>query len=233
MAEDSDGDVIRLPTGIDGLDELIDGGIPKNAVVLISGGPGGGKTTFCSQFLAEGFEQGESGIYITMEEQPDEIVESAELIGFPFQNAIENEDLKVEYVNPAKGSGFLNKIEYYIDEIDADRIVIDSVSVMGMYSDSAARIRERLYKIMKRLKRTGATALMTAEIPDSEKDAVSRFEVEEFVADGVIVLYYTGMEEGSFRSLEVRKMRKTDHTPGTYPFEIAEGDGITVRSTSL
>jgi circadian clock protein KaiC len=230
MAEDG---VERIDTGIDGLNELTGGGIPQNAVVLVSGGPGCGKTMFCSQFLAKGLENDEGGLYITMEEQPEEIIESAELIGFDFEDAVDDGSLKVEYMNPAKGSGFLNKIEYYIEDVEAERIVLDSVSVMGMHSDSQARIRERLYKIMKRLKRSGATIVMTAEIPDSEPDAVSRFEVEEFVADGVVVLYYTGTGSGSFRSLEVRKMRKTDHTPGTYPFEIEEDAGLDVSTTEI
>lgn len=220
-------DIRRTPTGIDGLDELIEGGLPESSITLISGGAGCGKTIFCNQFLWEGLQNGERVRYISLEEPVDDVLSDAEVFGWQFKDYAEEGQYKITYIKPTAGSrGFIDKIEELASDGDVDRLVIDSISVMlGSFGGTQAEKRQNLYDLVRAVKKSGATAVLTSEVPENDDEALSRFGVSEFVADGVIKLYYTGVGEGSFRNLEVRKMRKTAHTPGTHPFKITD-DGI-------
>lgn len=220
----------RKSTGINGLDELIQGGIPENFAVLISGSAGCGKTILSSQFLWEGVQQGESGLYLTLEENPESIKSDAEAFGWDF----DHEKIDVDYVNPVGGRRFIENVTDRIDEGGFERLVIDSISILlGFYQNDINKLRENFYKLTNSIKRSGSTAYFTSEVPEKEEDSLGRYEIEEFVVDGVIVLYYTGIGESSFRNIEVRKMRKTSHTPGTFPFQIKTGEGIKVKKKRL
>ncbi len=224
-------DIPRVPTGVEGLDALIDGGLPEGSVTLVAGGAGAGKTILSSQFLWHGLQQGESVRFITLEEQADSIKEDMALFGWDVSPYEEDGRFKIEYVQPAAGErGFLNKVNDLASEPDVSRLVIDSVSIMlGAYGGTEAERRSNMYDLVRNVKQSEATTILTSEIRDEDTDSLSRYNVAEFVADGVIVLYYEGVGEGTFRNIEVRKIRKTAHTPGTFPFEITD-DGITVRA---
>ncbi len=226
-------DIERVSTGIEGLDGLIEGGLPKGSVTVVSGGAGCGKTIFCSQYLWHGLQNGETCRFITLEEPEDDIKDDMAVFGWDFESYEDSGDFMVKYIQPAVGErGFLQKVNELADDGDVDRLVIDSVSVMlGSYGGEEAKKRDNVYDLLRNVKRSGATTLLTSEITEESDDSLSRYDVAEFVADGVIVLYYEGVGEGTFRNLEVRKMRRTAHTPGTYPFEITD-DGIEVHSES-
>jgi len=217
-------DVPRVQTGIKGLDNLIEGGVPKKSVTLISGGAGCGKTIFCNQFLWHGLKKGQKARYISLEEPVEDIMKDAQVFGWDFKKHERSGDFKITYITPSSGSrGFIDKIKELASEPGVERLVIDSVSVMlGAYGGTQAKKRENLYDLMRSVKDAGPTTIMTSEIPENDEKALSRFGVSEFVADGVVVLYYTGVGEGTFRNLEVRKMRRTNHTPGTHPFKITD-----------
>lgn len=220
--------VERIKTGINGLDELIQGGVPKGSNTLLSGGAGTGKTLFCCQFLWEGLQNGENCLYITMEEDPDDIKDDAREFGWTFDDY--EETFKIEFMNPFQVSGgFDDHIRELIDEVDADRVVIDSTSVMGMYAESGGEIRKQLYELIKTLKRAGVTTIMTAEIPKKDDGASSRYGVEEFVADGVIVLKGLGVGGEMGRRLVIEKMRRTDFEEDIYPMDINIDKGIVVH----
>lgn len=219
--------VSRVSTGVEGLDELVEGGLPEGSVTLISGGSGCGKTIFCNQFLWDGLQKGETTRFISLEEPVPDIKSDAKVFGWDFER-YENEDkFEMTYIKPSAGSrGFIDKVNQLVHEGDISRLVIDSISVMlGAYGGSMAKKRDNLYDLLRNIKDKGPTTLITSEILENEENALSRFGVSEFVADGVIVLYYTGVGEGTFRNVEVRKMRRTDHTPGTHPFKITD-EGI-------
>jgi len=226
--------VERVHTGIPGLDDLVDGGIPKGSVTLISGGAGCGKTIFCNQYLWEGLQQGEKVRYISLEEPVEDILEDAKVFGWDFDPYIENEQFKMVYLKARSGSrGFIEKVNQLASEEGVERLVIDSISVMlGVYGGTQAKKRDNLYNLIRSIKKSGATTFITSEIPENDEKALSRFGVSEFVADGVISLYYTGVGEGTFRNLEVRKMRRTAHTPGTHPFKITD-NGIKLSKSGL
>jgi KaiC/GvpD/RAD55 family RecA-like ATPase len=220
--------VERISSGIPGLDELIEGGIPKSSVTLISGGTGTGKTTFCSQFLMEGLEKGEKTLYISTEEPPEAILDDSEEYNWNFREYQEKGQYEIDYIDPSKNEFLSGAIKEKINNVSPERIVIDSISVFGIYWEDQYETRRNLQDLVAMLRRADSTIIMTAEIPEDEEDALSRSKVSEFVADGVIALYYQAVGEGSFRNIEVRKMRRTDHTPGTHPLEITD-EGMRIK----
>lgn len=222
--------VERISSGIPGLDTLIDGGIPKGSVTLVSGGAGTGKTIFCSQYLWHGLQNGENCLFVTLEEEPDEIMADAREFGWDFDDYGEDR-FQMMYLNPFKDSGgFADRIREKIKEVDADRVVIDSTSTMGMYSTEPGKIRERLYNLIRKLRQEKVTAILTSEIPHHNPDAISRFGVEEFVSDGVIVLRGVGIAGEMGRRLRVEKMRKTELTEDVFTMAFTH-EGLKVEAT--
>lgn len=219
--------VERIETGIPGLDELIEGGFPVGSVTLVSGGAGAGKTIFSSQFLWHGLQEDENCLFITLEEDPDEIMEDAAEFGWDFAEYA-GERFKMVYLNPFQGdAGFTSRIRRHIDEVEADRVVIDSTSVMGMRQQDPGRIRENLYDLVRNLRKANVTSVITSEIPRGT-DNISRYGVEEFVADGVIVLRGLGVAGEMGRRLRIEKMRKTDIAEDVFSLDFTD-DGLTVR----
>lgn len=217
-------EVRRVSTGIDGLDDLVQGGFPESSITLIAGGAGCGKTIFCNQFLWEGLQKGENVRYISLEEPVDDILKDSHGFGWRFEDYTDDGQYKITYIKPTAGSrGFIDKIRELSSEDGVERLVIDSISVMlGSYGGTQAEKRQNLYDLVRAIKQNGPTTIFTSEVPENDDEALSRFGVSEFVADGVVKLYYTAVGEGSFRNLEVRKMRRTAHTPGTHPFKITD-----------
>jgi len=217
----------RLSTGVPGLDDLIEGGLLKESTTLVSGGAGTGKTIMSCQFLWQGLQNGEKGLFITMEEDVDDIIDDAREFGWDFDEYRKEGMFDIVFLNPFRGSGLEDKIREAIDEVDADRVVIDSTSVFGMYTNSKGEVRKQLYELIKELKRAGVTSLLTSEIPD-EEEGMSRFGVEEFVADGVILLTGYSLGEATFRSLQVVKMRRTEIDEDICNLHVT-GEGISVE----
>ncbi|MCJ7450230.1 MAG: hypothetical protein MUP58_00645, partial [Candidatus Nanohaloarchaeota archaeon QJJ-9] len=118
--------------------------------------------------------------------------------------------------------GLKEHIVELVNKMDADRVVIDSISVMGMYTQGAAEVRRRLYELIKHLRREEVTTVITSEAPKGNEDSISRFGVEEFVSDTVVTLHYMGIGGGIFRNIEVPKIRKTDQEKGSFPMEISD-----------
>ena len=216
---------IRVPTGIPGLDSLIEGGLLKNNIILVTGGTGTCKTIMCLQFIWEGLKRGEPCVYLSLEEDPNEIKADARQFGWDLDKYEEKDLFRIIYHDPFEtdvSSVLVNQIEY----IKAKRLVVDSMSMLGLYMKDQATVRKQLGKLMKSVKNVGCTTLVTSEIVEESK-ALSRFGVEEFVVDGVIVLNYLGIGQESNRSLQIRKMRRTNHGKDVYPFEITK-NGIKI-----
>jgi len=224
----------RVESGIPGLDELIEGGFVEGSANLIAGRTGTGKTIFGVQFLLCGLRKGESGVYLTLEEDEREIIEDVskfdwgeELRGFVKEGKL------VIYCTPPTSIKELHEISYrLIRKVGAKRFVLDSLSVatMGWKESSVevGKIRKEVYDYIRMLKNSGATSLLIVEIPEAEPRALSRFGFEEFIVDGIIVLHYMEYAAGGIpRSLVIRKMRRTNHGTDIYPFEITR-EGIKV-----
>jgi len=212
----------RIKTGITGLDKLIDGGFVKGSSVLVTGAAGTGKTIFCCQFLWEGLKNGENCMYITFEELPEEIKGDAAVFGWDFDKYEKNGKLIISYRDPFQTTDITTRLENEIKQSRVTRVVVDSTSLLGLYFKDPHDIRRELYKLIKAIKATGATAILTAEIPQ-EDGVISRFGVEEYVTDGVVVLHHISIGTENFGNIEVRKMRRTKIKKGLYPVDINKG----------
>ena len=218
----------RVSTGIPGLDSLLQGGYLETSVNLITGETGTGKTTFCAQFIYEGLKRGETGLYITLEERPEDIKADAAMFGWDFEGFEKKGLVRIVYHDPAQVNNLGSVIIDEIKTLKAKRLVIDSTSLVGMNIQEPSQIRKLLLSIVNIIKRTGCVALLVSEIPEEQK-ALSRYGVEEFVVDGVIILNYLEYASGELnRSLIIRKMRRTNHGTDIYPMEISK-NGINVK----
>lgn len=220
----SAGSVSRVPTGVSGLDEVLNGGIPEKNLVLVSGGPGTGKTTLGLQFLIEGIKQGQNTVYVNMDERREKLVRNAKLFGWDIDRYTENESLvfvrpKIFDFKKAK-----REIDNLASRFDAERIVIDSFSVWSSSSKSEPKRRKRLMELNQRLERLDATTL---NISEAKSEDESENRVEEFAVDGIIKLYYARRGSTFQRGITVRKMRGSGHSHDIHPLEIGK-NGVKV-----
>jgi circadian clock protein KaiC len=213
------------------LDPLIQGGFLQNSVNLVTGETGTGKTIFCSQFLWFGLQKGDTCLYISLEEDPKDVLEDAMQFGWDFERFQKKGLFKIIYHDPAQVNNLGSVVIDEIRRMDAKRLVIDSTSIIGLTIENKSQIRKLLYNIIGTIKKANCTALLSSEIPEGAKQ-LSRFGVEEFVVDGVIVLNYMEFAAGGLdRSLIIRKMRRTKHGKDVYPIDIGP-KGIAIKSVN-
>jgi KaiC/GvpD/RAD55 family RecA-like ATPase len=217
----------RVSSGISGLDKLIQGGFVKNSVNLLSGSTGTGKTIFALQYIWQGLQKGENGVYISLEQEPEDIFSDVEYFGWDFKEYIKKGKCIIEYLSSWQLEELPLIVLDKINEIKANRFVLDTLSLVCSELEPT-RIRTEISEFLRKLKHSGATSLLTCEIPEESK-SISTFGVEEFLVDGVILLNYLEfVVGGSPRSLIVRKMRRTNHGSDVYPIEITK-DGMVLR----
>ncbi|MEM5853548.1 MAG: ATPase domain-containing protein [Candidatus Aenigmatarchaeota archaeon] len=217
----------RAPTGIKGLDVLLKGGFPKWSTILISGTPGTGKTILSIQFLVNGvLMYKEKGIYISLEEDVKRIKRYMfTTFGWPLEKLEKKGELLLIKSDIYDFEIFKNLIETNVEKIEAERIVIDPLTVISLFFEKPLEIRRSLLELDKLLKKLNCTTLLTCEIPEGT-NAISSFGIEEFTCDGIILLsYFPGL---SPRGITIRKMRATNHATEIYPFEIKARKGIVV-----
>lgn len=220
----------RVRTGIEGFDELVQGGFPRGQTILVTGGAGTGKSTFAMQFLYKGAKvYDEPGVYVTLEESIPSIIRNASAYGWDVETLQKKSLMALVDIAPAV-AGQLRKIEpadvfsaiaNHCKRIGAKRIVIDPITVLGLQTDSPMQLRQDLIRFSSLLKQLDSTVIFVTEIPE-DSHALSRFGVEEFISDGVIVLYYARIGGTRIRGIEVRKMRGSSHKEGVFPFGIGE-----------
>ena len=215
--------VSRVPSGIPGFDEIIGGGFIPNSIIMVSGETGTGKTIFCTQFIWNALCIGENGVYITTQQTPDEIRDDVAIFGRDFRKAEEMNQCRIVFIKPQDMKKIVNIILENVKAINAKRLVIDSITMICEYADKRKDIRSNLSYLFQKLKEMGVTTLITSEVEESSK-TLSRFGIEEFLVDGVIVLK-CGVDVGiggKPRSLYIKKMRRTSHNLNIHPFEITE-----------
>jgi len=204
----------RVPTGIPGLDDLLEGGFIPNSVVLISGEAGSGKTIFCTQFIWNALCFGENGVYVTLQQSPDEIKKDVVPFRRDFELAEKKDQVRVIYADSDNLNKLINRILKNVKKIKAKRLAIDSITLIGEHSKD---IRRNLSYLIRELKKLGVTTVMTSEIEEGT-NKLSRFGIEEFIVDGVIVLQYMKYAAGGVpRSMFIKKMRRTRHGMDIYP----------------
>ncbi len=222
----------RIKTGVEGLDVIIQGGLPKSSITLVSGPPGGGKSIFCFQFLYEGVKNQERCLYLTLDKKVEGLLIQARELGFDFQPAIENNLVKFLYLNINKKLVY-EKMTNEILSGEFDRVVLDSITPLsempifiknteegspdvsmidaGDYSEGINLPTRRLHLqfIMSALESSNSTSIVTSELPMGSS-LLSRDGISEFLADGVIKLSLDPTMDR--RKLSVMKMRNTKHT---------------------
>ncbi|ATW88569.1 KaiC/GvpD/RAD55 family RecA-like ATPase [Halohasta litchfieldiae] len=216
-----------VPTGVDGLDEILNGGIVDNATVLVSGNPGTGKSILGMQYLYTGVtEYDEPGIYISFEENADDIRTAAESIGFDrFGELVDEGEIKIYDKRDMLSDGdFTATMDRLLEDFSAeeyDRLVLDSLTMFQLFFDDEREKRTYLLKFSDILKQYGLTSLLINEqgavFPDTE------IGLENFLTDGNIYVIQTPTDSGVNRYVWVAKMRKQDIDTDIFPMEISDG----------
>jgi KaiC/GvpD/RAD55 family RecA-like ATPase len=219
----------RTITGIPGFDDLIAGGMPRGSLVLLSGMCGTGKTTFAMQFLYQGAKNGEPGVFISLEDQPETLMRNASLFGLDFYDLVRKKAFAIKYFELYDFDKFKANLEEIVDEMKAQRVVISSSSVLGLFFEDKYKFRKALLELGKALRQRNITSILISEVPEGSEN-VSTFGVEEFASDGVICMNYAKVGNVFMRSLLIRKMRDTIHSMKIHPMQIT-GHGIYVYPT--
>ena len=228
-------------TGIRGLDEITNGGLPSGRTVLISGGPGCGKTLLGMEFLYRGAtEQDEPGVFVSFEESPGELVKNVRSFGWDLDALIEEQRLFFEHIQ-VESEEILETGAYDLDAlfirlmnavqtVGARRIVLDTVESLFSSLPNEAVLRSELRRLFRWLKSQGLTALITGE--RGEK-TLTRYGLEEYVSDCVIELTHRTDEEVCTRRLQVLKYRGSSHETNKFPFLIDENGFSVIPITSV
>lgn len=233
----SEASVPKVATGVAGLDEMLNGGIPRGHVVLVTGLPGTGKTCLGLQFLLAGAKVGEKGVFLSLEEDAPALLTSAKQFGWPVDEASKAGTFTILRLDPKETHSSLLRIQGQLGKelasMGAKRIVVDSVSLLNMLSDDETSRRNTLFALAAACRSSGATTLLTAEA-DPRHPEVSRDGLSEYVADGVLVLGYSTANDGRRIGLSLRilKMRRTAHARSVQPYAIGP-TGLSVDAKAV
>ncbi len=231
---------MRVPTGIQGLDDLIEGGFAENTVNLVVGPTGSGKTLLGAQYILNGAKYyDEKGIFLILEESRENVLRAVRNFDMDFEgyekegmvNLIDfgeirkacdaEEELSGEIASLATIRNFLDR---YIVTSGANRVVVDSLSAIGLYYPKIDNLRRELFRFCRFLKEKGVTSVLISEEIGHNP---FKFNVEQYVSDSVIILGYDNVNNEFRRTITVYKMRFTKHDPYKHPFQISE-EGIEV-----
>ncbi|WMW23847.1 ATPase domain-containing protein [Methanolobus sediminis] len=226
---------MRIPTGIEGFDDLVQGGLLTERVYVLSGPPGSGKTTFGVQFLASGASAGEVGLYVTLLECPQNIINDMSNYDMNVPGLIKMKKLLFADLGPRMEYGYMDEVnefittDYdvgtssieteapspsivfkeiaaYVSEYDVKRLVIDSVSAIRFTTRDLSLQEKEMSRFMRNLKKLGCTTLILSEMTDP-----TAYSTEQFAAHGVIFMHNFLYDRTMTRAIQVIKMRGTKH----------------------
>ena len=234
-------DLPKAPTGIQGLDELTRGGLPRGRPTLVCGSAGCGKTVLGIEFLVRGATQfGEPGVLMACEETTEELTENVRSLGFDLDDLVRQKKLALDYVRIERSEieetgeydleGLFVRLGHAIDSIGAKRVVLDTIESLFSGLSNTAILRAELRRLFQWLKQKGVTAIITGERGDG---ALTRHGLEEYVSDCVIVLDHRITEQISTRRLRIVKYRGSRHGSDECPFLIDESGLSVLPITSM
>src|SRR5262245_51851567 len=226
-------------TGIEGLDEVTGGGLPRGRPTLVCGGPGCGKSLLAMEFVFRGaLEFDEPGALITFEETPEELAQNVRSLGFDLDQLIASKKIAVDYVRVELSEieetgeydleGLFLRLGLAIDSVGAKRIVLDTIESLFSGFNNQALLRAELRRLLRWIKDRGITCVITGERGEG---TLTRQGLEEYVSDCVIVLDHRVNDQISTRRLRIVKYRGSTHGTDEYPFIIDER-GISVMPVS-
>ncbi len=220
----ANGTIERVPTGIPGFDELVEGGLPRGRITLITGSTGSGKTTFGFQFLEAGIRAEEPGVYVTLQEEIGDLHQDMGRHGWDLEAHVQANKLALlkspipfEGDTPLSMDALLDQVHQAVTQINAKRLVFDSLAALGLPDDDSVRLRRDVLRLCAMLRESGCTTLLITERPE-DGGRLTTFDMEQFVAQGVIVLHVAH----TYRGIEVRKMRGTRHDTNVHRMRITE-----------
>lgn len=231
----------RTPTGIKGFDEMVQGGLLRGETYIVTGISGAGKSIFSLEFLYRGASQfDEPGLYVTFEETMQSLLRNGKNFGWDLSELIRQKKLLIAdftlmtvgdralSLNPEAFNldGLYVTLEAAVRELGIKRVVLDSVSVLFLQYPNSGVIRRELNIISSMLRKNKCTSIFVTET-GNDPSAITRFGVEEYLANGVIVLYWEAEGDKRNRYIEVFKMRGTAHYMGRRRLSITN-DGISV-----
>jgi KaiC/GvpD/RAD55 family RecA-like ATPase len=202
---------MRLSSGVPGFDALVDGGLPRDRLYVVSGPPGSGKTTFCSQFVTQGAKEGDDCLYVTMHETEAELREDMSGYEFGFDRALQSD--AVEFLNLVTDAGkrtltqfgtdggLTNRLEAFVESNGVDRVVVDSTMLLQHFLSD---VTDEITGFLSALKQTDATVLLISEMTDP-----TSYSDEHYLAHGVVFFHNFLDSGGMTRGIQVIKMRGT------------------------
>jgi KaiC/GvpD/RAD55 family RecA-like ATPase len=230
-----------VTTGVKGVDSLLDGkGVPKGSSILVLGAPGSGKTIFSLQFLQAGVAIGENGVYLTMDEDPDRLLQNAKQMGVDLTKAVKESKIVIVDASPIRllparlklGAAEVGRKEFAlatmissiieaVKKVGASRLVIDPISTLVVHFSDEYDRRIAFLDLMSAASKTGCTTLFVAEMNDAQLQRSHLFE--EFLTQGVIVLSRILTGSTFQRVFSVEKMRGIAHDTQPHPYRITDG----------
>ena len=231
----------KSPTGIPGMDEITSGGLPAGRPTLICGAAGCGKTLFAMEFLVNGaIQYAEPGVFVAFEENVEELTQNVASLGFDLNDLEKKKKLILDHIQIDRSEisetgeydleGLFIRLGYAIDKIGAKRVVLDTIEVLFGALPNHTIVRAELQRLFRWLKDKGVTAVITAERGEG---TMTRFGIEEYVADCVILLDHRVTEQISTRRLRIVKYRGSLHGTSEYPFLIGKSGISVLPITSL
>jgi circadian clock protein KaiC len=225
----------HAPSGIDGLDQILDGGLASGRTTLVAGAAGSGKTLLATEFLVRGAELGEPGVLFAFEETEDELTANVASLGWDLDRLCREGKLVIDHVRVEREhieqtgdfdlEALFIRLGYAIDSIGAKRVVLDTLEVLFAALDDTAVLRSELRRLFRWLKDKGVTAVVTAERGEG---SLTRHGLEEYVSDCVISLDHRVEDQLAVRRLRVVKFRGSAHGTNEYPFLIRRAGGFSV-----
>jgi circadian clock protein KaiC len=231
----------KCPTGIQGLDEITDGGLPRGRPTLVCGGAGCGKTLLAAEFLVRGAVQfGEPGVLMAFEETEAELRANVASLGFDLAGLVRRKQIVIDYVHLEPGEvqesgeydleGLFVRLNHALDSVGAKRVVLDTLEALFAGLRNEAILRAELRRLFRWLKEKGVTAVITAE---RGREQLTRHGLEEYVSDCVILLDHRVNDQIATRHLRVVKYRGSRHGTNEFPFLIGEAGLSVLPITSL
>jgi circadian clock protein KaiC len=231
----------KEPTGISGFDEITSGGLPSGRPTLICGSAGAGKTLFAMEFLVRGATLfNEPGVFMSFEESDEELATNVASLGFDLDQLVADKKLRLDYVFIERSEieetgeydleALFLRLGHAIDSIGARRVVLDTLEALFSALPNEAIVRAELRRLFRWLKERGVTAVITGERGDGK---LTRYGLEEYVADCVILLDHRVQNQISTRRMRIVKYRGTSHGTNEYPFLIDEKGFSVLPITSL
>ncbi len=226
--------ISKCSTGIKGLDEISFGGIPRNTSTLVTGGTGCGKTLLGIQFLIQGALNNEPGLFIAFEESKDDIIQNFAYLGDNFKLSLDKDLIIVKEMHIDRAEfnesgeynleGLFVRLEYAIKKYKIKRVVIDTIEVLFSSLSHEGIIRSELERLIRWLKTKKVSSIVTAE---EGRNSITRYGLEEYVADCVILLTNRIQKGLATRNLRIVKYRESEHGTNEYPY-IIDQKGISV-----